>query len=300
MLVAFTVKNFRSIRDSQTLSMVASSDRENRNTHTCASGIRKPARLIRSAVIYGPNAAGKSNVLNALDFMKSLVVNSAASPPTADGPHDPFQLSSLTRHAPSEFEISFVQDAVLYKYSFKMTSKRVFEESLLEYPANRGRHLFTRTYSENRNVYEWSFSPFLRGNRALWRDSTRENALFLSTAAQLNSGQLLPVFSWFQRRLVMIAGIEGFNSSLTLRLLATPEGKLRVLPFLREADLGIADIQVQREPFPALAGRTGSMFMRVNNDQYFVEQSAPNASPEMVKVSFAHKVNDGDDNVQFD
>jgi hypothetical protein len=221
------------------------------------------------------------------------------APPTAEAPYDPFQLSSDTRQASSEFEISFVQDNVLYKYGFKMSSKRVFEESLLEYPANRGRHLFSRRFLEGRNEYEWSFSPFLRGNRALWRDSTRENALFLSTAAQLNSGQLLPVFAWFQRRLVMIPGIASFNAALTLRLLATPEGKRRILPFAREADLGIADIQIQREPFPNIAGRGAAMLIRPS-DQVFLDQPTPNAPPEMVKVSFAHKANDGSENIQFD
>jgi AAA15 family ATPase/GTPase len=68
----------------------ASATKEHVETHTTPSGVKDPDRLLRSAVIYGPNAAGKTNVLKALQFMQGLVVNSAVAPPTAESPYDPF------------------------------------------------------------------------------------------------------------------------------------------------------------------------------------------------------------------
>jgi hypothetical protein len=58
------------------------------------------------------------------------------------------------------------------------------------------------------------------------------------------------VFDWFQKRIVVIAGEVKLNQSLTLSMLDEPDGKARLLPFLREADLGVSDLQVKKEPIP--------------------------------------------------
>lgn len=308
MLIRFKVANYRSIRETQKLSMVPATAREHIENHTSPSGVREPERLLRSAVIYGPNAAGKSNVLKALQFMQRLVVNSAIAPPTAESPYDPFRLSAATREAPSEFEAAFVQEDTLYEYGFKLTAERVYEEWLDEYPRGRGRRLFSRKFDSQKRDYDWNFSALFKGNRSLWRDSTRENALFLSTAAQLNSVQLLPVSAWFQRRLVFVAGVTGFNTGLTLSLLKSTEGKNRLLPFIREADPGISDVELQHETFPGM--RVGSNVgfggagMVIQGSGFagplLFDQPSPDGSPAVAKISFAHKTIDGDGLVKFD
>jgi AAA15 family ATPase/GTPase len=308
MLITFKVANYRSIREELRMSMVpAAATKEHVETHTTPSGIKDPDRLLRSAVIYGPNAAGKTNVLKALQFMQGLVISSALAPPTAANPYDPFKLSSATREAPSEFEVAFVQEDTLYEYGFKLTAKRVCEEWLHEYPRARGRRLFYRKYDDKKDEYDWSFSPLFKGNRLLWRDSTRANALFLSTAAQLNSVQLLPVSAWFQRRLVFIPGISSFNASLTLNLLGSPEGKSSLLPFVREADPGIADVELQREALPGIRGRppgigAGTMMIQGPNlsGAMLFDQQSPDNPPSIVRVSFAHNSVDGNDSVKID
>ncbi len=309
MLIWFKVANYRSIREPLKLTMVpATSTKEHAETHTAPSGIKDPGRLLRSAVIYGPNAAGKTNVLKALQFMQGLVVSSAGAPPTSPSPYDPFKLSSTSRDAPSEFEIAFVQEDTLYEYGFKVAGERVYEEWLEAYPRGRGRRLFNRKFDNERGEYDWTFSALLKGNRLLWRNSTRANALFLSTAAQLNSMQLLPVSAWFQKRLVFIAGITAFNVGLTMNLLSSPEGKNSLLPFVREADPGIADVEVQREalPLPLMRGSGGlsaiaTMMIQspaLPNPLLF-DQSSPD-QPSMVKVSFAHNSLDGGVSVKID
>jgi uncharacterized protein len=310
MLIRFKVANYRSIREALKLTMVpAPTAKEHANTHTTASGIKDPDRLLRSAVIYGPNAAGKTNVLKALQFMQGLVVNSAVAPPTAESPYDPFKLSSASREAPSEFEVAFVQEDTLYEYGFKVTAERVYEEWLDEYPRGRNRRLFSRKYDGANGEYDWTFSGLLRGNRLLWRNSTRDNALFLSTAAQLNSVQLLPVSAWFQKRLVFIPGITSFNGALTLNLLNLPDGKSNLLPFVREADPGIADVEVQREslPFPGMRmhpGRPAITSIMIQGSvlpgPMLLDQSSPGQPPSIVKVSFAHNSFDGDAAVSID
>ena len=133
MLIEFRVTNFRSFRTLQIFSMVAGSFPEHKDTNTFNAGLAGFDRFLRSSVVYGPNAAGKTNLLRALQFMQSLVVNSASTPPTTPLPHSPFMFAKSTRNAQSEFQISFVQNGIRYEYGFAMDATRIYNEWLMEY-----------------------------------------------------------------------------------------------------------------------------------------------------------------------
>jgi uncharacterized protein len=291
MLVEFKITNYRSFRDLQTFSMVAGTGKEHLETHTLDSGIRELGRLLRSAAIYGPNAAGKTNLLRALQFMQGLVLNSATTSPTTELQHEPFKLAASVNERPTGFEIAFIQDGTRYEYGFSLVRTRINQEWLIEYPRGRGRRMFERSYNKKAGKYEWNFSSFFKGDKSLWSTATRDNALFLSTAIQLNSQQLKPVFEWFQKRLVVIVGNVSMNAGLTVALLDRPEGKETLLPFVREADSGIADVEIKREPIPKSA--------IIFNAGQFIEQSSPNAQPQLVRVSFSHQSDSGQ-SVKFD
>src|SRR2546426_5771707 len=102
MLIEFRAANYRSINESQTLSLVAGSGKERLKENTFESGLPGFPRLLRSAVIYGANAAGKTNLLRALQYMQSLVVNSATLQEGARIVHSPFKLSKSVGEKPSE------------------------------------------------------------------------------------------------------------------------------------------------------------------------------------------------------
>jgi hypothetical protein len=154
--------------------------------------------------------------------MKSMVLSSAATA-TSVYPYSPFKFSRKTRQAPSEFQIAFAQDGARYEYAFTMGPERIEKERLIEYAPSRvrakGREMFVRTWDRQKKDYAWKFSSFLKGQREVWSKSTRQDSLFLSTAIQLNSVQLRPVFDWFQKRLVVVVGNVSLNQSLTLSLL---------------------------------------------------------------------------------
>ena len=292
MLIEFRVANFRSIRDRQALTLVAGPGKELDTANTFEPGVAGFERLLRSAVIYGPNAGGKTNLLLALQSMQTLVVNSAiASQQGNPLPYMPFKLAKEARDAPSEFEITFIADGVRYEYGFSVDAVKFHNEWLIAYPHDRPQKLFERSYHTKSASYEWSFSSNLRGSRKLWRDATRGNALFLSTAVQLNSAQLLPVFRWFQQRLVVIASATQFNPTLTLKLLDRPDGKEKVLGLLRAADLGISDVAVRREPLLPGAPVQGIVY---------VENSGGAAAQMVVKVTSLHQAADRSDQVSFD
>ena len=245
MLIEFSAANFRSIKETQPLSLVAGAAKEFVRENTFEPGLPGFPRLLRSAVVYGANAAGKTNLPRALQFMQSLILSSATSQEGVRIPHAPFKLTKATSGQPSEFEVVFADEGVRYEYGFSADAERFHKEWLIAYPHGRPQNWFERTYHAKTKEYEWQFSNKLKGSPRVWRDATRGNALFLSTAIQLNSDQLRPVFQWFQKKLVMVFGNEigepQLNPSLTYQLFEQSEDKQKLLQFVHAADLGIDD-----------------------------------------------------------
>lgn len=296
MLIEFRVKNFRSFRERQTLSMVGTTSHEHEKSNTFDSGFKGFNRLLRSAVIYGANAAGKTNLMRAVLFMKTFVLNSASTTGSAKYPYSPFKLSKRALGEPSEFEITFVQNGTRYEYGFRMGPERIEDESLIEHVQSqsriRGRMLFSRSFDKRTKKYAWKFGPSFKGQRRTWRDSTRDDALFLSTATQLNSPQTRPVFEWFQNKLHVIVGAITLNESLSLKMFDEPNGKERLLPFLREADLGIVDLDIRKEPIPLGGGV-------VLQGHAMLEQKQGSPTPSLVKVTLSHMSDDPKQPVGF-
>jgi len=248
MLIELNVANFRSFLDTQTFSLVKSRGEELAETNTFEAGGVNQFRLLRSAAVYGPNAGGKSNLLLALRTMERIVLESATSMQRGDKlPVTPFRLSRETRDQPSEFEVSFLVDGVRYQYGFATTPDRVHEEWLLAYPKGRAQRWFSRAWDAEAQQYDWDLGSNLTGEKQLWQKSTRGNALFLSTAVQLNSEQLQPVFDWFKSTL-RVSNVGGWGPSFSA-LQCENNHKKEVMDFLRAADLNIDDVLVESKPF---------------------------------------------------
>jgi AAA15 family ATPase/GTPase len=248
MLVDFKVKNFRSIKKEQLLSMVASSQKEFINTHIFLPTTSKNLSLVKTAAIYGANAAGKSNILKAMETMQEIVLESSSKYQRGDElPVKPFLFDNEVNES-TEFEINFIYNEVRYQYGFATTKERITEEWLIAYPKGRPQNWFARAYNERTKDYKWQFGDKLTGKKQLWQESTRSNALFLSTAVQLNSEQLKPVFDWFAYKL-KITGVVGWNPSFTMRLCSNTEYKKNILKFLKMADIDIENIEIEKEDF---------------------------------------------------
>jgi len=260
-LLEFRFGNFRSYRNAGMLSLVAGAGKEWHASNTFDTGLNAFPRLLRSGVLYGPNASGKTNLLRALQFFQAFVVGSASSPqPVATTPTatkdqrilvPPFLFDKATRDKPSEFEVVFVEKGVRYQYGFVVNAERVEREWLTAYPEGRPQRWFSREYSHRSKQFTWEIGSKLKGDHHVWRNATRPNALFLSTAIQLNSAQLQPVFHWFQQRLVVVVANSFFNTGITYGLAENSEGKNKLMKFIRAADLGIDDIAVTRQELPA-------------------------------------------------
>jgi AAA15 family ATPase/GTPase len=241
MLLEFRVGNFRSIRDVQTLSLVASSDKEHSDTHLEATGIPTSPNSVKSAVIYGANASGKTSLLMALDYMRTVVAQSATFiQPGQTYNVQRFKLDNSYEGKPSSFEITFLHDGLRYEYAFQMTQARFLSEYLFVYKTARPSLIFSREFDGNKDIYE--FGTYLTGPKKLWEESTRDNALFLSTAAQLNSELLSPIFKWLTFNVVFLPAQAMISTDFSTALLTTEEGKEKVQAFMAAADISIDEI----------------------------------------------------------
>ena len=245
MLIEFRVSNFRSIRDEQTFSMVASTGKELEETHTFEAKGFSNGKLLNSAAIYGANASGKTNLILSFTVMRNVVLGSALDKHRGDSlPVYPFKLDPAMPGKPTEFEVTFISGGVRYQYGFSATEERIVSEWLLAFPEGRTQRWFEREWVKDK--YKWRLGTLLKGEKKLWQTSTRDNALFLSTAVHLNSEQLQPVYDWFRYVLVDI-DFGGWSKNFALSFLDNKKTKDLILGFLNRADLGIDDIKLETE-----------------------------------------------------
>lgn len=254
MLIEFRVKNFRSLRDEQVLSLVASRDKTLQGTNTLETGIKAAPALLRSAVIYGANASGKSNLIKSLQYMRGVVAESATViQPGQTFSVQPFRLDAESARQPTQFEITFLLNGVRYQYGFAMTPQRIVSEHLLVYKAFKPQRWFERHFDGDTGKDTYDFGPGLKGAKQVWEGATRPNALFLSMAVQLNSDQLRPVFDWFVNRLAIFNEVTPLAPQFSVQMLGQADKRREICDFLTAADISIADIEVVTRQVPGQA-----------------------------------------------
>jgi len=115
MLIEFSVTNYRSFLPTQSLTLTANTATELQEENSFISPVPNLPRLLRSAVVYGPNAAGKTNFIKAMNFMKRFVLSSAKESQEGEKIDvTPFLFKQQSSHSPSEFEVLFIQDGIRY------------------------------------------------------------------------------------------------------------------------------------------------------------------------------------------
>lgn len=244
MLLQFSIENFRTFRDKATLSLIASNyDKDTREVENVFEDKKFNLRLLKSAVIYGANASGKSKLVEAIAFMRHFVINSSKETQKGESIEvEPFSLSKETENEPSEFEIIFLFNGELFRYGFEATKEKIVSEWLYHKPKTKEIELF---YREG-NQFETHKRNFTKGTTVVKEGLVRDNALLVSVAAQFNEKNAIAVIDWF-KRLKLLSGLNetgyrGFTMSKT----KSPAQKSKILELLRAADFGIEDIRLQK------------------------------------------------------
>lgn len=237
MLIQFTVGNFLSFREKATLTMVKSA------IHDLPENVIKiedDFELLKSAVVYGANASGKSNLIMALQVMRYFALNSFRylQPDEEIGSWS-FSLNEESITRPSFFEVIFMVDSIIYKYGFELDNKKVNKEWLYFTQKNEERPLFIRDGLK----FDLSEKDFPEGINK--NTDTRENCLFLSLVSQLNGPVSSKIINWFMKiRFSSSPRIESVFSSIEKDV----NLKEDVLRFVSIADNGVIDFTSKEIP----------------------------------------------------
>ncbi|WP_312419888.1 ATP-binding protein [Shinella sp.] len=246
MLLDFRFTNFRSFRDEAVFSLAASADTTLERTHTRPTGLDKVKRVLTSAAIYGANASGKSNVIRALQFMQLMVMTSNQIQPDQESTLTPFRMRPDFADHPTLFEATFLIEGVRYQYGFEMNRRQILGEWLLVYERAKPQVWFSRTYNAKKAKYDYTYSDYFVGQKKVWEISTRKEVLFLTTAVQLNSEQLKPLYQRFAEDLVVLPDGPGVGFGFTAGYVQSAGNRERVQSVMATADTGISSISVEK------------------------------------------------------
>jgi len=193
--------------------------------------------------------------LDSIFFLRRLVLRSATRMTEGDKTGvEPFLLDTLSSTLPSKLEISFAIADQRYTYGVLLTESRIVDEHLIAYPKGLPQHWFHRTYDETTMAYVWAKpSARFKADKDL-QGRTRDNALFLSVAAQFNHPQLSAVFQWFKHNLQALdLGADRYMTpSFSAKLFKDNEAaRSKALNLLKSADVGITGIQVMERVISA-------------------------------------------------
>ncbi len=293
MLTEFRFSNYRSFRDEQQLSLVANKADKSLTQNLMESPALPNHHLLRSAVLYGANASGKSNALKALSFMEQMVRLSVHRPPLSSSGTlaRSFRLDPDTLHEPSEMQITFIQQGVRYEYGFVVGRRRFHAEWLIAYPEGRPQTWFKRELNTDSNEYDWYFGSKLLGEKQRLKDLTRPDVLFLSIGAQFNHQQLTTVYEWFVENLYVIDPTDTahLRQHTAERVLEEGAFKQRVAELVRLADLGISDFQMERKAVSTIPDEAPPSLQR-----WMAVMQEEGVNLETVETSFFHTGKDGE------
>lgn len=254
MIIQFAVENYRSIKDEQVLSLVKSTGDEMPDNYFQSSAPKTP-QLLKSAVIYGANASGKSNVVKGLASMISIIKHSFKKDEEDNIDTETFLFDVLSNNSQSIYDISFILplennqgelQEIRVDYGFVVDKYKVYEEWLSIYPDGEQKDLFHREYREENQDYHWVVSECLIGETESWKNQTRSDQLFLSSAVHLNSTQLKPIYHFLSQDIIIVR-TDRISTELSKSICKSSEvQKNIIISLLKSADIEVEDIVFER------------------------------------------------------
>ncbi len=246
-LVNFKIKNYRSFYEETIFSMQALPKKEfsELNTFFCNDKLlpKNENELLKTATIFGANASGKTNLIKALEFMRTLVLTSSNPMNPAVQNNTPFAFYNLSEREPTLFEIEIIMNGIFYDYGFEITNKQITKEFLKKRTNVRIVDVFERTI----------LGIVLNNSNKQQMGNINNQSLFVSFANtpflaldDIIVQDLKNVFDWFSEPNLVIVNENIVNK---YRIYQEEKGKYAnmALDFLKQADIGIENFSVVQE-----------------------------------------------------
>lgn len=203
--------------------------------------------LLKSSVIYGANASGKTNLIKAL-YVFNFVVYQEKKRSRGDSivDYDPFAFDEKYRTKPTEFEIDFITQNKRYVYGFSYDKKKIHHEKLEFYEGNKKVLIYELKLDEKNNLKE-NFTEYFQGkkDRALDIFKNTENNLFLPLNINEDGNKFLnPIYDWVAEKLFIENDHTSFSRTAKW-IQSDPNNKKNALELLRKIDVGVNDLEVE-------------------------------------------------------
>jgi AAA15 family ATPase/GTPase len=293
MIVNFSVQNFGSIKDKQTLSFEAdkSTHLEDHYIISATGGLR----LLKLALIYGANASGKTTILKAMEFLRDLVLEPAEKK-TDNLEFSPFLFDSDTPKQNSIISIDFIQNEVRYFYEVELNKNAISREELNFFNPNKA-NVFKRTTDINKQYTEITFGSKIKKDKTIEKN-LEANTLWNNTVlggflkTNIDIKELKEAVDWFKNYLRPLiftkTQLEGF---VTSKIDKGEVSKLDVINILKKADFHISDIVIQEEEKEIPDGLIDFLKRKLKDAPNEVKKLEDKGKITSVNIQFEHTVN---------
>lgn len=286
MLNGFMCENFSSYKEEATFTMLASNIKEFNDINTFDT---KYGKMLKSAMIYGANAGGKSNFIKAIETMR-IMVGMSMLDRNLIKQIDSFKFNTTSDKKPIVFEMSFTINDVLYTYGFKVLDQMINEEWLYK-KLKRTVKLLDRTSPEWKDI---TLCGDLKDGEAIKR-YTRKDSLFISTATTFNIELAEDITKWFSE--ITILEPDSSPADTVEFIEKKEDAKERILRYLQKADIGIEDVDYE------IKSEESEETPNLNIIKNIMEGYEPNENIKIkiaqksVKINSKHNVYDEDKNL---
>ncbi|WP_339837258.1 ATP-binding protein [uncultured Maribacter sp.] len=247
MLIEFSVGNYKSIKDLETLTMHAS-NLQAKYPHLEQDNLflgKDDLRLLKSKAIYGANASGKSNIYKALETFIKIVANSVNREKILRWEIIPFRLNKATQSEPTFFQIQFLKDDITYRYGFVADSESIHSEWLFK-KVERETLLFTRVEEE----FEYNKTQFAEGGiiseilKESNENKTLTSYLLLTFIAKVMKGKISnELVDFITKNFVLVSGLDSERNKKNAEdFIENEENKKILVDLVKAADMGISDV----------------------------------------------------------
>ncbi|MEM7183643.1 MAG: ATP-binding protein [Spirochaetota bacterium] len=250
MIFEFRVKNYLSFREEQVLSFEAS------NSSNFASQyfveVKEGVHILKLGLIYGANAAGKSNLLQALDFLHRFVLKQRQDKSQSTG-CVPFQFDPSYLDMASEFYLCFYIKETKFIYTLRLKQTHVLYEKLIYYPSNQPALVYERTFDDKTEKSVVKFGSRIaldRSDKTLISGLTIANSSVISSFAKANVQKSIfnDVYEWFSNNFMrMILPTTDLFAWTSSRIEKDEFCKNFVLDVLAKADFNISAIDIEEK-----------------------------------------------------
>jgi AAA15 family ATPase/GTPase len=239
MLIEFSVKNFRSIKGLQTISLVAAPIKSRNQEIDISNTISYTDELsfLKSAAIYGANGSGKSNMILAMIHMLIVTRDLMKDDTLLEKLYNPFALNVRTIEEPTYFQIQFITHGKKFRYGFEFDQERIVSEWLFG-PAEKKEVYYFKRDLDNIQI---NINQFKEGKDL--EDKTIPENLFLNVAKTFNGKISKSIKDYFSKNISISGGVTDFGlRNVTLGMMKNESLKDKILDLLNVADFGIDDI----------------------------------------------------------